>query len=410
MAKKNELDSIRAQISQVDTQIVEALAQRQRLIEKVTEAKTSNAELRDVERESQHLTTLIAQAKKLGVDDSYVTRLFREIFEHSLRHQQERIADTLNPERVTRDTIVVAYQGTNGAYSEMAGAKHFGPRDVDAVFRGYDSFAEMLEAVAQGKAKYGVLPIENTTAGSINEAYDLLARMNLFVVGEEVLRVQHCLVALPGVKQNEIRRVFSHPQALAQCTHFLASLPDCTVEAFTDTAMSVKRIRAENIRAHAAVASEQAAALYGLNVLKHDIANQKENFTRFMIVATEPAKYDARFNCKTSLIFATQHEQGALVRCLNALAKAGLNLTKLESRPRPNAPWEYLFYVDFEGNRADAKVKTALARIDADASYLKVLGSYPARTTEQSRVAVAKKPSVSAAAKAHDSKPKRARR
>lgn len=281
--------------------------------------------------------------------------------------------------------IEVAYQGTNGAYSERAAGNYFGERDIDAVYRGYDTFAQMMEAVENGKAKYGVLPIENTTAGSINEAFDLLARMNLFVIGEEILHVRHCLVALPGVELHEVRRVFSHPQALAQCTEFLATLPNCTVEAFTDTAMSVKRIRDEKDRTQAAVASEQAAALYGLSVLQRDIANQKDNFTRFMIVATEPVTYDASVNCKTSMIFATQHEQGALVRCLNALAREGLNLTKLESRPRPNAPWEYLFYVDFEGNSAEPHVQAALTSIKEHTSYLKVLGSYPARTIEHAR-------------------------
>jgi chorismate mutase/prephenate dehydratase len=138
--------------------------------------------------------------------------------------------------------------------------------------------------------------------------------------------------------------------------------------------MSVKRIRDEKIRTQAAVASEQAATIYGLSLLQRDIANQKENFTRFMIVATEPVTYDTTINCKTSMIFATQHEKGALVRCLNALAREGLNLTKLESRPRPNAPWEYLFHV-----------QAALTSIKEHTSYLKVLGSYPARTIEHAR-------------------------
>ncbi len=282
----------------------------------------------------------------------------------------------------TREPMVVAYQGVSGAYSELAAGKHFPPEKTGAVFRGYNSFADMLHAVARGEAKHGVLPIENTTAGSINEAYDLLARMRLFVIGEEVLRVRHCLVALPGVLLSEIRRVFSHPQALAQCSEFLSTLPECTIEAFTDTAMSVQRIHAEGDRTQAAVASEQAAKLYGLSVLQRNIANQKENYTRFMIVATEPVTYDTGTACKTSLIFATQHEQGALVKCLNALARQGLNLTKLESRPRPHAPFEYVFYVDFEGNCADKRVQKALKDIAALTTDLKVLGSYPARTTE----------------------------
>ena len=205
-----------------------------------------------------------------------------------------------------------------------------------------------------------MLPVENTTAGSINEAYDLLAQTSLSVVGEEVLRVEHCLVGLQDATLDDIRRVYSHPQALAQCSNFLSGLHDCAVQAFTDTAMSVQKVRDEKDVHQAAVASERAAALYGLKVLARNVENQKGNFTRFMVVARAPLALDERIACKTSLIFSTRHEQGALVRCLNVIADCGLNLTKLESRPRPNSPFEYLFYVDFEGSLQSEAVQQAL--------------------------------------------------
>ena len=282
-------------------------------------------------------------------------------------------------EKRSKRPMIVAYQGADGAYSQIAAEQHFAACDGEIECCGHDSFAAMLQAVSSGAAEYGMLPVENTTAGSINEAYDLLAQTSLSVVGEEVLRVEHCLVGLEGAKLRQIRRVYSHPQALAQCSVFLAGLPDCAVLAFTDTAMSVKKIGAEGDETQAAIASERAAALYGLEVIARNIANQKDNFTRFMVVARAPLIFDERIACKTSLIFSTRHEQGALVRCLNVLADRGLNLTKLESRPRLHSPFEYLFYVDFEGNLESEAVKQALAGMRAHTSQLKVLGCYPSR-------------------------------
>lgn len=276
--------------------------------------------------------------------------------------------------------ILVGYQGTDGAYSQIAAEQHFAAIGSRLSCRGYETFAALLTAVAQGDVEYAMQPIENTTAGSINEAYDLLARMDLHLIGEEVLRVQHCLVGLPGAQIDQIRRVFSHPQALAQCSDFLSSLRDCTVQAFTDTAMAVTKIRDEADPTQAAVASERAANLYGLSVLRRGINNQEHNFTRFVVVARTPVSYALTEPCKTSLIFTTRHERGALVRCLSVLADNDLNLTKLESRPRPETPWEYLFYVDFEGNAADPAVREALAGVERNTVFFKLLGSYPIRT------------------------------
>ncbi|HKU39661.1 MAG TPA: prephenate dehydratase [Polyangiales bacterium] len=276
--------------------------------------------------------------------------------------------------------VLVGYQGTDGAYSQIAAEQHFAAHDVLPVTRGYESFAGLLAAVAKGEVQYAMQPIENTTAGSINEAYDLLARMDLQLIGEEVLRVQHCLLGLPGSSIEGIRRVFSHPQALAQCSDYLAALPNCAVLAFTDTAMSVTKVRDEGDPSQAAVASERAGQLYGLSVLSRAIANQAFNFTRFVVVSREAREFPLSEPCKTSLIFTTKHEKGALVRCLSILAEHDLNLTKLESRPRPETPWEYLFYVDFEGNAADPKVREALDGVKRQTTFFKLLGSYPIRT------------------------------
>ncbi len=393
MAK--DLGDFRKRLDDIDRRILDALSDRQNCIGEVARLKANaDTRLRDILREEAQLTRLTELGRQKGLDTYYVTRLFRDILEHSVRYQQEHIADQQNPERMAVDTIRVAYQGAEGAYSHIAAMKHFGPRNIEAVYKGWDNFEVMLEAVQTGRADYAMLPIENTTAGSINEAYDLLARMTLPVVGEEVLLVDHCLVALEDTHINRVRRVYSHPQALAQCSAFLSNLHHCTVESFPDTAMAVEKIRNEKDVSQAAIASEDAAKLYGLTVIKRGIANQKDNYTRFVVVAHQAAQYDERIPCKTSLIFATRHEQGALLKCLNVLAGYGLNLTKLESRPRPNVPWEYLFYLDFEGNAARPEVKTALGELATHTSFLKVLGSYPARTTSDSRPAEPRRTAV----------------
>jgi chorismate mutase/prephenate dehydratase len=246
-------------------------------------------------------------------------------------------------------------------------------------YRGLPSFRAILEEVRAGSADYAILPIENTTSGSVHDAYDALSHTDLAIIGEEVLRIELCLVGIADVPLEQLRKVYSHPQALSQCTAFLASLPQCTVETFVDTAMSVERVKAEGDPAHAAIASAEAAALHGLYVLRRDIANHRENYTRFLVIAREAEPWDPRLPCKTSIMFVMQHERGALLACLSVLAGHGLNLTKLESRPRPGRPFEYLFYVDFEGNVADPAVQHALDELAGLTRSLKIFGSYPAR-------------------------------
>ncbi len=382
-----DLRPLRDQLDDLDARLVDVLAARQRIVAEIARAKLASGAFRDLAREEDLLGRLSEKARGEGLDGYFVTRLFREILDYSLRAQQEVLADQANPARQAERTIAVAYQGTEGSYSYLAARRHFATRNADVQLRGYDTFQEILDAVQDRSADYAMLPIENTTAGSINEAYDLLARTSLSLVGEEVQEVRHCLLALEDVPLSRIRRVYSHPKALDQCGDFLRTLAHCQIEAFTDTAMAARKIRDDQDLSQAAIASEDAARLFGLAVLKRDIANQKENFTRFVVVAREPMRVDPRVPCKTSIIIATRHEEGALLGCLTVLHQHQLNLTKLESRPRPNAPWEYLFYIDFEGNVADQRVADALRALTAKTSLLKVLGSYPARTTRDARPA-----------------------
>jgi chorismate mutase/prephenate dehydratase len=249
-------------------------------------------------------------------------------------------------------------------------------------YRGVTTFRGLLEEVRVGAADYAMLPIENTTSGSVHDAYDALSHTDLAIVGEEVLRIELCLIGIADVPLESLRRVYSHPQALSQCTAFLSTLPDAVVESFTDTAMSVEKIKHDADPTHACIASAEAALLHGLHVLRRDIANHRENYTRFLVIARETEPWDRRVDCKTSVMFVTKHERGALLACLNALAGHGLNLTKLESRPRPGRPFEYLFYVDFEGNVANPDVQQAMDELSKLTLSLKVFGSYPARKVE----------------------------
>ena len=277
----------------------------------------------------------------------------------------------------TRKELVVGYQGTEGAYSQLAAMHHFA-RAVELVrCVGYHSFREMLEALKAREVDYAVLPIENSIAGSINESYDLLAEMGLSLVGEEFQPIAHCLIGAADVAVTDIRRVYSHHVALAQCGEFLETLEDCHVEAFVDTAMAVEKVKQDADPAQAAIASEEAAALHGLPVLRRNIADHPENYTRMVIVASEPAHHERGVACKTSLIFSTIHEQGALARCIAIFAERGLNLTKIESRPKPDTPFEYIFYVDFEGSVDRETTQAALRDLESVTTFLKVLGSYP---------------------------------
>lgn len=275
------------------------------------------------------------------------------------------------------ERLVVGYQGGPGAFSHIAARRHFDGRAKSLDLVGFKDFSSMLEALKSGAVDYALLPIENSIAGSINESYDLLKSMDLYLVGEEIQRVVHCLIALEEVDPKSLVRVYSHPVALSQCRRFLATLPVCHAEAYHDTAEAVAHIKALGDPAQGAIASEEAARLHGLPVIVRDIADVPENYTRMVVVAREPERFPIDVPCKTSLIFGTKHERGALARCIQVLADRGLNLTKLESRPRLGTPWEYHFYLDVEGNQADPNVAAALAELAQVTEELRILGSYP---------------------------------
>jgi chorismate mutase/prephenate dehydratase len=379
------VEEIRQRLDEVDDRLLSVLAERCKFIDELAELKSnSNVRLRDEAREQAILQRVAAQANRAGLNGEFVTRIFRQVIDYSVRRQLHRVVDGNNGEPSQSASSTVAYQGIDGAFSHLAAIRHFEARNGNVTLRGHASFREVVDAVQSGNADYGMLPVENTTAGSINEVYDLLATSGLRIVGEEVETVDHCLLGIPGSSLNGIRRIRSHPQALAQCTRFLNGLQDCRAEAFDDTAAAARQVRLDDDASEAAIASASAAERYGLQILERSIANQQHNYTRFVVVAVKPISYQTGLTYKTSIMLVLRHEVGALTSCLEILTRQGLNLTKIESRPKPEAPWEYRFYLDFEGNAAEEHVTEALRQLAVQTTHLKMLGSYPTLTPSRS--------------------------
>jgi prephenate dehydratase len=273
---------------------------------------------------------------------------------------------------------VAAFQGERGAFSEVACRQLLGD-DIELL--PCQRFEQVFRALAEGAVSAAVIPIENTLHGSVHENYDHLLHFDLRITGETNVRIVHNLIVAPGVKRRSVRSVYSHPVALNQCLDFFAANPDVEKVPFYDTAGSVKMIMEEGRRDAAAIASAIAAGLYGAEILKRSIEDDRQNFTRFFLLRTpefqrrmKPA--EAR-DVKTTLVFSTRNVPGALFRCLSAFALRDLSLTKIESRPLRGKPWEYLFYVDCLSRAADPRLEKALGHLAELADLLKVLGSYP---------------------------------
>ncbi|MCS7109009.1 MAG: prephenate dehydratase [Sulfolobales archaeon] len=267
----------------------------------------------------------------------------------------------------------VSYFGDVGSFSEEASLKFFG----DALFIPCKRFRDVFTNVQSGVCDFGVIPVENSLEGSVGEIYDLLREFEVMVYGEIQLRISHCLIALPEVRLGDIRYVYSHPQALAQCSKFLSTL-NVDLIPYHSTSSAIKLIKEKALRDSAAIGSLRAAELYGMNVLAREIEDNLNNFTRFLIISMrdhEPTGRD-----KTSIIFGLPHVPGSLHAALEVFAVRGINLTKIESRPNKERAWEYIFFIDFEGHRLDSNCSEALDLLRKKLPYMKVLGSYPRAT------------------------------
>ncbi len=351
-----KLDDLRREIDATDEKLVQLLAARFRVADEIGKIKNQQGiPVINFQREKEVIDHIREMAGKEGLDALLVETVFRQIINISRGLQAPR----------------VAFQGEPGAYSQQAARSFFGP-GTDTYPR--ETLEDVFRAVSRGEAQFGTVPVENSLEGSIARTYDLLLESDLKVMGEIEIKISHCLIANAGVKLDDIQKVYSHPQALGQCQAFLRHMKWEIIPTY-DTAGSVKLIKEQDIKDGAAIASADAARIYGLNILSCELEDNPSNVTRFFILGKEDAP--ATGNDKTSLVFSVRHQPGTLYGFLGELARDGLNLTKIESRPTRHTPWEYNFYLDFEGHRQDKRVKKALVRLENYASFIKVLGSYP---------------------------------
>lgn len=369
-----DLLELRRELDTVDRALVELIARRLEVVGAVGHAKArTDHPVRDPEREREVLDRLERVAGEYGVSGELVRRIFRELIGHAVDRQVATLQGTPSA------PVLIAFQGVEHAYSQLAARKHAAGRDWPARYEGHPSFADVIAALEEGRCDLAVLPIENTTAGSINQVYDLLQRSSVSVVGEETWRVDHCLAAVADVPLRDLRRVLSHPQGLEQCAAFLHTVPKALPVTVFDTAEAMRAVAEQADRTVAAIGSPEAAEAHDLVVLRRGLADQEENWTRFVVLAREPVRVAPRVPCKTSLVLLTRHEEGALLRCLSILSRTGHSMTKLESRPRPGRPFEYLFFLDVEGNLAEPRTQQVVEELRGAALAVKVLGSYPAK-------------------------------
>ncbi len=350
------LEDLRKKIDEVDTKIVKLIAERMRIAEEIGGEKIGQRkQIGDREREKRVLENVrnIAQEEKISQED--IASIYQQIVTVSKRVQG----------------ISVAFQGEIGAYSEEAAFQFFG---TAIHLKPCESLDNVFKVVEQDEVQFGVVPAENSLEGSISRVYDLLLDSSLKVCGEIELRVVHCLIGVPQARLDLIKKVYSHPQALGQCKTFLRQL-SCELIPTYDTAGSVKIIKEMGTTGSGAVASARAAEIYEMKVLTREIEDNPNNFTRFFILAKHDSPPSG--NDKTSIVFSVKHKPGALYQSLKELAVRNINLTKIESRPTRQKPWEYNFYLDFDGHREDKVFQEALENLENTSLFVKVLGSYP---------------------------------
>ena len=373
---KPDINQIRDDIDHVDAEILRLLAERRaHSLRMAKEKGLTERPSRDQIREENLIADRIAAGLDHDLDSGLIIRLWREIVNDSVRVQQEKLGGLEHD----LDSITVAIQGIPGSYSHLASEQYHAAKGVEATYVRERTFADAIGRVKSGEADVAVLPIENTTSGGISEVYDLLLDSGLHFVGEVKFRVRHCLLGLDGASVSDVRKIYCHPQAMAQCSDFLAGLEDVEVVHFSDTALSGKRIRELNDPSIAAIASEESARLYDLDVLRTGIANRDRNYTRFVVVSPTEAEILEGVPTKTSIVMAVGNHPGALMDALAIFRDGNVNLVKLESRPIPNNPREELFYLDFEGAAKDPSIGLILDALTKQVRFLKVLGSYPSR-------------------------------
>lgn len=374
-----DLQEIRKDIDVIDKKIVELYKERMKLTSEVASYKIATGkQVLDRERELSKLKVLETMA-----DTDFTRHGVRELFEQIMSTSRKKqyqlltacgkIDDLGFDEIPALETtgIRVVYQGVEGAYTHQALASYFG-EETDCF--NVDTWRDAMEAIKSGKADYAVLPFENSSAGIVSENYDLLKEYGYYIVGEQKIKINHCVLGLPGVNFGDIKRIYSHPQALAQCSKYLEAHREWEIIPEKNTAMAAKKVEEDGDPTQAAIASSMTAGLYGLDMLAEGVQNNSMNETRFIIVSGKNEYVSGAG--KISICVQLKHESGALYHALGHFIYNGLNMTSIESRPIQGRNWEYQFFIDFDGNLKDAAVQNALRGLKEETLDLKIFGNY----------------------------------
>lgn len=374
-----DLNKIRQELDSIDKELVELFEERMQLSEQVAEYKIQHEkQVLDQQREQEKLFSVEKMAST-PFNKKSVRALFSQIMSMSRKLQyQLQIEKGMNWEdgfesigKIIKEDVCVVYQGVDGAYSQEAMCKYFG-NQVDSY--NVEQWRDAMEDIANGKADFAVLPIENSTAGSVTDIYDLLIEFDNYIVGEQILKIEHALLGLEDAELSDISTVYSHPQGLMQSQRYLQEHRDWKQISIHNTAIAAKKVLEDNDRSQAAIASAYAAQVYGLKVLQKAVNDKELNSTRFIVVSNRKIYLESAR--KITICFELPHESGSLYNILANFVYNGLNMTKIESRPLEDKNWEYYFIVDFEGNLQDASVKNALQGIRDEAKNFKILGNY----------------------------------
>lgn len=374
-----KLLELRDKLDVIDEQIVELYEKRMAICEEVGNIKIdAGRKIFDKQREKEKLATVTANAKD-DFNKKGISELFEQLMSMSRKLQYQLLTKKgalgrlpfIGVDSLEVDGARIVFQGTEGAYSQAAMEKYFG-NDINSFH--VQTFRDAMEAIEEGSADFAVLPIENSSAGAVNEVYDLLMEFENYIVGEVFLPIEHTLAGLPGAKLSDIERVYSHPQALMQSAKFLDDHRDWQQISVANTAVAAKKVLEDNVPTKAAICSAYAAEFYGLEVLENKINHNAQNATRFIIVTNQ--KIFLKDATKISICLQGAHESGSLYHLLSHFIYNDLNMVKIESRPIEGRNWEYCFFIDFEGNMADGAVKNAIRGLREEARSLKILGNY----------------------------------
>lgn len=373
-----DLSVLRERIDEIDSRIVELYEDRMDICKQVAEYKIETGKkVFDRQREQEKLSKVKALTHN-DFNSHGVEELFEQIMSMSRKLQYQMLAEKgslgklpfIGVDELETQKARVVFQGAEGAYSQAAMVQYFG--DQIHSFH-VESFRDAMSAIDEGSADFAVLPIENSTAGIVNEIYDLLVEFENYIVGEQIIKIEHCLLGVPGTQLSDIKTIYSHPQSLMQSAKYLEN-HDWKQISMQNNAFAAKKVADEQDKTQAAIAGEYAGKVYGLEVLQKGINDSGTNSTRFIIVTNQKIfRKDAK---KVSICFEVPHESGSLYHMLSHFIYNNLNMTKIESRPLEDRNWEYRFFIDFEGNLADSAVKNALRGLRDEARNMKILGNY----------------------------------